>query len=94
MPTIHIDGVEHRISEISEGGLRFQVQNLAAFPIGGEVCGIITFGDGARTPISAVTLRWDKLEVILAPLEGVSFKRIVTEQRSLIRECPLLKFNF
>ena len=93
MPTILIDETEYRISEISERGLRIQVQTLAGFPPGGEVTGIITFKDGARIEISGVTLRWDKREVIVAPLEGVTFRRIVIEQRSLIREFPLLRFN-
>ena len=88
MPLIRIAGKEYSVPEISEGGLRIRCTDRNDFGIGDEVSGEIAFAENDTLTISGVILRRDGKDLIIAPLEGISFKRVVREQRRVLSQCP------
>lgn len=97
MPKMRIGDSEYLVPEISEGGLRIrQCRGIDKNPFlefreGDEVTGTITFDDGEVLGISGIIYRRDKQDYIIAPLEGISFKRIVLEQRRVLNRFPALR---
>ena len=97
MPTIQIGESEYLVPEISEGGLRIRQcrrvdsSPFLEFSVGDEVTGTIMFDDGEVVCISGIVFRRDKEEYVIAPLDGISFKRIVLEQRRILKQFPSLR---
>ena len=97
MPKIKIGDSEYLVPEISEGGLRIRQcrrignSQFLEFRAGDEVTGTITFDDGEMLCISGVVYRRDNEDYVIAPLEGISFKRIVLEQRRILNRFPSLR---
>ncbi len=88
MPLMWIGGKEYFVPEISEGGLRIRCTERYEFGVGDEVSGEIAFTEEDTLTISGVILRRDGKDLIIAPLEGISFKRVVSEQRRILTQCP------
>lgn len=88
MPTFRGDGTEFLVTEVSEGGLRIRCDNRFRFRMGTEISGEIVFLDGGIVAISGIILRGDGDDFVVALIEGVPFRRIVLEQRNLLRWCP------
>ena len=93
MPSMHIAGREYVVVEISEGGLRIRCEDRFEFGTGDEVRGEIVFQDDDAISISGVVLRCERHDLIIAPLEGISFKRVVFEQRRILSQCPSVRTN-
>ena len=97
MPTIQIGESEYLVPEISEGGLRIRQcrrvdsSPFLEFEVGEEVTGTITFDDGDTVCITGVIFRRDKEEYVIAPLDGITFRRVVLEQRRILHRFPSLR---
>ena len=97
MPMIKIGDEEYLVPEISEGGLRVRPNDgtagssLLELRVGEEVDGTITFDDGETLGISGIVFRKDQGEYIIAPLDGISFKTVVKEQRRVLNRFPSLR---
>jgi hypothetical protein len=91
MPSIRIGDKEYAVAEISEGGLRLRCQNRSEFAVGETISGEIVFVDGDTMSISGVLLRRDLLDFVIAPIQGISFSRIVQEQRKVLSNCPSVR---
>ena len=89
-PTLILDRNQYKVSEVSECGLRFQIKSEDCFEIGNVIRGMITFSDGGQTGISGTIFRREKQEVVVAPLEGITFQRLVIEQRHIMSQFPVL----
>ena len=61
------------------------------FRIGENVYGTIQLIGGESISVSGTIYRRDKLEYIIAPLAGLSFKEIVAEQLILLNRFPALR---
>lgn len=88
MPTMQIGERRFRVSEISEGGIRICCTNRWEFKVKEEVTGELSFVDGDAIAIEGVVLRYDRRDFVIAPIEGISFKHVVAEQRRVLAECP------
>ncbi len=91
MPTLQIADERFVVPEISEGGMRIRCPDRFEFGIGDEVSGEIVFVDGDTLSISGVVLRCERHDLIIAPLEGISFQRVVSEQRRILSQCPSVR---
>lgn len=97
MPRIKIGDSEYLVPEISEGGLRIrQCLEIGESPsfefrVGDEITGTIMFDEGEILCIAGVIYRRDRNEYVVAPLEGISFKLIVQEQRRVLNRFPSLR---
>lgn len=89
MPSISVDGILYKVSEMSERGLRFRTKGRHSFEIGNKLMGVILFGDGSQVRVFGTVLRCDLYEVVVSPLEGVTCQRMVIEQLYVVREFPL-----
>ena len=88
MAVIVINGREYLVPEISEGGLRIRCNQFLEFRNGENVEATIYFQDGTEVPISGEISRRDSKDYVIAPLDGISFKLIVNEQRKLLQHYP------
>lgn len=93
MPPLNVDGLEYPVTELSEAGLRIRCADPYAFKSGDELRGEISLPEGEVLPVTGVVLRRDGKDIVIAPLEGVSFKRIVAEQRRVLSQCPNVRLN-
>ena len=87
-PSIKIGDHVYPVPEISEGGIRVQATRFPGLVVGDEVVATLFFDDGDELDVSGVVYRQDKQDYIIAPLIGISFKRIVKEQRKLLNRYP------
>ena len=62
------------------------------FAIGHEIRGTIELISGESVAVRGTVYRRDKLEYVIAPLEGLSFKHVVNEQRILLKRFPGLRY--
>ncbi len=92
-PSVRIEGRDYIVPEISEGGLRLRCQEPFEFRIGDEVTGELMFRDGDNISIAGVVFRRASKDFVIAPLKGLSFKKIVLEQRRILRQFPCVNMH-
>ncbi|MCA9264291.1 MAG: PilZ domain-containing protein [Planctomycetales bacterium] len=85
-PQLLLDGRNYEVSEISERGLRIYCTQTSKFEVGQCVEGVIIFHDGESAKISGTVGRLSDIEVVVVRVEGVTFARMVDEQRHLINK--------
>lgn len=86
MPTIVIGTREFAVPEISEYGFRIRCQQFDQFKVGDLVKGIIHFSDGTSLAIISSVYRRDHKEFVLQPSDQIPYKRILDEQRRIIKQ--------
>ncbi len=76
------------VFDISEQGLKFEMQGENLFINGTDFKGNVTFHDGEKYNIKGTVLRTEGSFVILELDEGIPLKKIMAEQRFLIKNFP------
>lgn len=91
-PTLLIRSRTFLVAELSEKGLRLADQRggpqFAVEP-GQQISGRINLPSG-DVEITGKVLRRDRQEVIVADVEGISFQKLLEEQRRLIKAYPMI----
>lgn len=89
-PIIEIDGSQHEVAELSEGGLRV-LGTFTELKAAQQVAAELRLLSGAGLKIAATFARIDGEEAIFENLQGVAFAEMMNEQRYLIRKYPSTK---
>ena len=84
-PSIRLNGLQYRVSELSEGGVRILLKDSTGAKFSGEQVGHITFADQQAEVVEGKVLRIDTtsaddVEAVLQLTTGVSLKRMLSEQ--------------
>jgi hypothetical protein len=87
-PKLTILNKEYDVIDIAEHGIKFTCSKKQEFQQGSEVKISITFKDNESFDLKGTILRADKKIVILYLPEGISFERIIAEQRYLKSNMP------
>jgi hypothetical protein len=87
-PKIIILGLEYEVVDVSEHGIRFHVEKTLNLKTGLEINAEIIFHDGEAVTVVGKILRIVKNKVILNLSKGIPLKKIVNEQRYLIKNYP------
>jgi len=83
------DGIEAEITELSEGGLRCLCERR--WPVGIVLNALVHFtDDNEEFEIVGIVIRHQGKEIVLKTPKGVSWQRMLVEQRKLLRIYPLL----
>ena len=65
-------------------------QGDATLPLGKSVSAELMLHDGSRLTIQGTVRRRDGEEWVIVDLEGISFARMLEEQRRLVKKYPFL----
>jgi PilZ domain len=84
-PTACLGGREFEILEISEHGARILVPSGSGIFSGQSLSGSFHFYDGAIVLVRGVVSRVESDQIILKLATGVSFKRILLEQKQVLK---------
>lgn len=85
MPSIVIGTLEFAIPEISERGFRIRCREFSEFGVGDEIKGTIYFTDGSSMTLTSAVFRRDQQDIVFRPLKSIPFRRVIAEQRRVIR---------
>ena len=89
--TLSVDGMTLEVYEVSESGLRLAMDKPVKFKsnlIKGDLC----FADGTVLKVKGTVFRKEKNTIVLANVDGLSFKHLMQEQMRLLRKYPMLSF--
>lgn len=88
-PRLFFENMEFKVAELSESGMRIV---LGGWRLKSErpMLGWIKFKDGLASVVEGKVLRIEEGEAIVHLTLGVSLKRMLAEQRRLIRLYPIL----
>lgn len=89
-PCLLFDNNEFHVVEISELGVRICIRRRARLVAGAEIAGWVRFRDGEAVPVEGSVLRVERYEAVIQLTLGISFKRMIDEQRRLIHLYPML----
>ena len=84
MPTAEISGHTYQVLEISEKGMRIRCGDFNRFRVSEKVSGEVTFSDGETLSIKGVIRRKERDHYVIYELVGITFNRLVQEQRLVI----------
>jgi hypothetical protein len=90
-PLLTISMRSFLVRELSEGGLRFAADMPDEFRVNDIVQGKITFRDRESLPVEGRVLRLVEDEIIVELTKGIPLKRMVEEQKYLIKHFPGLR---
>lgn len=88
-PRLQFDNSEYEVVELSELGGRIHLGGRE-LRSGTAISGWVRFRDGESAPIEGQVIRTEGKEAVLQLTEGVSFSRMLAEQRRLIRLYPMM----
>jgi hypothetical protein len=88
-PSLLFDNMEFAVAELSESGGRIELKKWQ-LGTGRVVTGWVRFRDGVAVSVQGTVLRTDGDEAILHLSVGVSLRRMLAEQKRLIRLYPQL----
>jgi hypothetical protein len=91
MPTIVISENEYSVRELSEQGISIFNTSRWKFRVGDEVSAELVFAHGESEQVSGEVIRIDHKSFVIGRVEGISLKRIVSEQRKLMNHYPIVK---
>ncbi|MGC6487685.1 MAG: hypothetical protein ACON4Z_08580 [Planctomycetota bacterium] len=91
-PTLRAAGVDHPVTELSEGGLRVHgvPEGVAA---GSLFAGSLECCCGERHEVTAIVGRREGEECVLVELTGVSFAAVMREQQHLVQHHPTFRIQ-
>ena len=69
--------------------MRIYSWEFQEFTEGDEVLGHVTFEDGTTVELMGLFMRQDHHEYVFAPLCGITMKRVLQEQRAILRRYPI-----
>ena len=87
-PKIRILGEDYDVAEAAERGIKFCARKGAENKFEEIVYATITFHDGEFYDFEGKVKRLEKDEIVLQLSKGIPYKRIVKEQRYLIKKYP------
>jgi len=90
-PLLTISVRNFLVRELSEGGLRFASDMPDEFRVGDIIQGRITFRDKESIPVEGKVLRLADDEIIVQLSRGIPLRRMVEEQKYLIKQFPGLR---
>ncbi|MEP3481544.1 MAG: PilZ domain-containing protein [Fuerstiella sp.] len=84
-PVVRINGLSYPVTELSEAGVRLLVDDDTSSGLKGPLVGYLTFPDQETEVIEGEVARIDRnhadqVEAILLLSQGVSLKRMISEQ--------------
>ena len=85
-PSLNIGGMDHKVIDISEGGIKFYCSKNSQFEVGQEIEAEIIFHDGESVEVLGRVLRVESNEIVLQTSKGIGFERSIKEQRYLIQK--------
>lgn len=86
-PTLVIEARPYNVTELSEGGLKFEMGRAILFPTSIEA---VLHLDDEILDVSGELRTFRANEAIVINLEGVSFKRMMEEQRRVLSIFPII----
>ncbi|WP_295894347.1 PilZ domain-containing protein [uncultured Vibrio sp.] len=89
MPVMIIQDARYHVSEVSEKGIRFVIDDPNRVHHGLDMSGILSLHDDSQVCVEGSVLRLDKNEVIILLTKGPSFKDMVQEQRHIRQKYPV-----
>ena len=90
-PTIVINRREYSVPEISEQGLRIRCARFREFRINEEICGMLYLINGDIVSVTGIAVRRDAKHYILSQLDGLTMRRIMSEQRAVIEHSKTIR---
>lgn len=91
LASITIEGTKLTVTEISESGIRISTDAPIQLETN-QVLGDLRFADGTTVRVSGRIHRKESDTIVLANVEGLSFKHVMQEQMRLLRKYPMLSF--
>ena len=83
-PLLAWAGVFYQVLDVSERGIRLNVEGRPPFAAGSRIRATVQFEDGVET-IEGTLLRGNRREAVFTLTEGVPLSRIRREERRVIR---------
>lgn len=90
-PTIVINRRDYTVPEISERGLRIQCARFREFQINGKISGMLYLINGDVVSVTGIAVRRDAKHYILNQLDGLTMRRIMSEQRAVIEHSKIIR---
>jgi hypothetical protein len=87
--TVRYKGGDYRVSQVSEGGVKILLDRHCVVRVGQFFAGVIRFKDAGIVPIVGVVLRFDEREMVVKLTIGISFNRMMAEQRRIRQKYPM-----
>lgn len=87
-PVLHVGDREYVVLDLSEGGARVAVPADPGLAAGDAVEGVVRFRTGEQAGVKGTALRVEGGQAALQFAVGVGQRRMVAEQRRLLREYP------
>ncbi|MCK6262912.1 PilZ domain-containing protein [Vibrio sp. ZSDE26] len=87
-PVMQIQDAFYHVSEVSEKGIRFIIDDPNTVHHGLSMSGVLSLHDDTVICVEGAVLRLDQNEVIVLLSKGPSFKDMVQEQRHVRQEYP------
>jgi len=88
MPKLMVWGDEYQVIDVSEEGVNFRCDEYSGVKPGQTISATITFHDGESFDLEGKIFRIKDNEIVIKLSKGIPYKRIVQEQRYLIRKYP------
>jgi hypothetical protein len=90
-PVLTTYACSYHVTEISEGGIRFIVRRRTTYERGDRIKAAIAFKDGECLEVIGTVLRVEDNEVVVQLTKGITFKRMVEEQKLILKSYPQVK---
>ena len=88
IPKLMVWGDEYQAIDVSEEGVKFRCDEYSGVKLGQTISATITFQDGESFDLEGKIMRIQDNEIAIKLSKGIPYKRIVQEQRYLIRKYP------
>ena len=96
-PELVVEGKTFPVVDISEGGMRLQVQQaeMQSWPVGEAVCGHVRFSDGESFQVAGEIVRHSDISGVfhcaVSLSKGIPYARMLAEQRFMMQIFPASK---
>lgn len=92
-PIMEVDGRQHQVVEIAEGGIRIVVNRDESMQVGNPFAGEISFHDKVSERVQGEVLRLDAELAVIKLSLGLSLHRVVVEQAYIQKKYPMFIAN-
>lgn len=89
IPKLMVWGDEYQVIDVSEEGVNFRCDEYSGVKPGQTISATITFHDNESFDLEGKIMRIQDNEIAIKLSKGIPYKKIVKEQRYLIRKYPL-----
>ncbi len=94
MPTIAIRGWEYSVREFSEQGINVASTDRWEFRVGDGISGELVFTNGESEQVMGKIIRISHDSFVIGMVQGITQKRVVSEQRKLMHRFPTVRNEF